>query len=147
MGKIRFATNGMFIYLSYNDYPEKRQLKDFYKIYKKASGYTVKEYHEENETITALTQNETSVLVGYDPANGCFIRSDKRDIHELIGNAFEMLCYRYSGYSEYRELFEKQGNGNVDELSERAGKKHEEISDDEEVFEDIKELLHMMGIA
>ena len=147
MSKISITKTDACIYLSYKDYTEKRQLKDFYKIYKKASGFIVKEYREDNETVIAITENTTSVLIGYSPDNGCFISSIMSDINELIKNAFDMLCYRYSGYSEYKELIEKLEERTLNELIESIKKKHEEIDDDEEVYEDIKELISIREIA
>lgn len=141
MDKIGFSRKGSSLYLFFMDYPEKRQLKDFYKLYKKASGYMVKEYREENATVLAITENTTSVLIGYDPGNGCFIRSDAKDIGELVRNAFGMLCYRYSGYSEYRDAFENREAKSVDGLLEIARKRHEETSDDEGTYDDVALLL------
>ena len=147
MSRISLTKVDACIYLSYKDYSEKRQLKDFYKIYKKASGFIVKEYQEENETVIAVTENTTSVLIGFSPDKGCFIRSNRNDINELIKNAFQMLCYRYSGYSEYKDPIEKLEERTSNELSESIKRKHEEINDDEEIYEDLKELISIREIA
>ena len=147
MSRISLTKVDACIYLSYKDYSEKRQLKGFYKIYKKASGFIVKEYQEENETVIAVTENTTSVLIGFCPDKGCFIRSNRKDFNELIKNAFQMLCYRYSGYSEYKEPIEKLEEKTSNELSESIKKKHEEIDDDEEIYEDLKELISIREIA
>jgi len=147
MSKLNVSKVDACIYLSYKDYSEKRQLKDFYKIYKKASRFIVKEYQEENETVIAVTENTTSVLIGFSPDKGCFIRSNRNDINELIKNAFDMLCYRYSGYSEYKESIEKVEERTLNESFESIKKKHEEIDDDEEIYEDIKELISIREIA
>ena len=147
MSRISLTKVDTCIYLSYKDYSEKRQLKDFYKIYKKASGFIVKEYQEENETVIAVTENTTSVLIGFSPDKGCFIRSNRNDINELIKNAFQMLCYRYSGYSEYKDPIEKLEERTSNELSESIKRKHEEIDDDEEIYEDLKELISIREIA
>lgn len=141
MRKICLSKVDVCIYLSYKDYSEKRQLKDFYKIYKKVSGFIVKEYREENNTVIAVTENATSVFIGFSQEKGCFISSKRNDINELVKNAFEILCYRYSGYSAYKEAIEKLEERTTKESLEELEKKHGEMDDDEEIFEDIKELI------
>lgn len=147
MSKIRLMQTGSWIYISYNDYPEKRQLKDFYKLYKKASGFIVKEYREEGETILAITENATSVLIGCDAEKGCFIRSGRSDIREAVKAAFDILCYRYSGYSGYREVLARLGDGTMKEALDLACKRHEELADDQETYEDVRELMNAWGSA
>lgn len=141
MDKIGTTRKGADLYLSFRDYPEKRQLKDFYKLYKKASGYIVTEYREEDDAVLAMTGNATSVAIGYDAEHGCFIRSDPKDIGELVDNAFGMLCYRYSGYSEYEDLFADREGKPLESMLETARKKHEELSDEEGTHDDIVALL------
>jgi hypothetical protein len=141
--KIGITREGSTLYLSYKDYPEKRQLKDFYKLYKKASGYIVTEYREENDSVLAITGNETSVLIGHDAEHGCFVRSDLKDVGELVDDAFGMLCYRYSGYSGYDDVSGNREGKSMDGLLELAREKHEETSDDEGTYDDVVALLKL----
>jgi len=145
--KIELTRKGPALYLSYKDYPEKRQLKDFYKLYKKASGYIVQEYREDDGAVVAITGNTTSVTIGYDEEHGCFIRSEPKDVVELVDNAFGMLCYRYSGYSEYEDVFANRQAGAMDGLLDMARKMHEEATDDEGTYDDIVALLEVSGLT
>lgn len=141
MDKIAITREGSILCLSFKDYPEKRQLKDFYKLYKKASGYVVTEYREENGAVLAVTENASSVAIGYDAEHGCFIRSDSKDAGELARNAFGMLCYRYSGYSDYDGAFGNREGRSVEDVLEVAKKIHDGNEDEEGTYDDIVGLL------
>jgi len=129
------------------DYKDERQLKDYYKLFKKASGYLVLEYRESAGSILAITNNEAnSIRISWEKDRGCGICSDRADAKDLVAIVYKMLCYRYSGYSAFAGML--AGEGGLDALEEeKAGeRKHPvEQGSDSDITRDIEALLALLG--
>ena len=135
MKKIHCDYSGDKITVKFFDYKNENQLKDFYKIYKKASGTLVLEYIKNTDETIVKTNNDTnSVGIGWSSVSGCTVFSNKTDRKTLIGIVFGMLCYRYANYSQHAAILAEILDGFVSESTKK------EVEDDD-AKEDVKELL------
>ena len=143
MRKIHCDHVGENITVEFFDYKNEPQLKDFYKIFKKASGTLVLEYIKNQDEIIVKTNNETnSVGIRWDATSGCTIFSKKDDQKTLIGIVYGMLCYRYANYGKHASILAEI----LDSPDTDPIKKHEiEITknnvEDEDAIKDIEELV------
>jgi len=122
------------------DYKERSQLKDYYKLFKKASGHLVLEYKEELSGISVTTDNSAdSVRIAWSAERGCHASSKPEDAGSLADIAFKMLCYRYRNYAPYAPLL---GEGIARELERKPAQAGEppEPLDDESILGDIQGL-------
>ncbi|HBD96284.1 MAG: hypothetical protein A2015_13775 [Spirochaetes bacterium GWF1_31_7] len=135
MGKIICHEKNQVLYIDFQDYEHKTQLKDFYKLFKKATGFTVSSYREEDENTIAVTDNtKNSLNIMWSPETGCCVFSNKEDVNEMVNTTFKMLCYRYENYKNYEQAYKLE---NI-EYKEEA----EQNSDiDKEVLLDVKTLI------
>lgn len=107
MGKIECSRNDGSLQVGFGDYPFDSQLKDFYKLFKKASGHSVQEYRETGNRIEAVTDNaKDSLGFGWTEAQGAFVSAQAADARELVRVVWNMLCYRYGEYRAYGHLLE-----------------------------------------
>jgi hypothetical protein len=131
--------------IDFVDYKDGKQLKDFYKLFKKASGYAVLEYREEEGRILAVTSNAgSSVQIAWNAPSGCCAFSQKKDCLELVRIAYRMLCYRYRDYGDYSSVL--SGVVATDEPGESSGKKAEKAEAallDEDILRDLDDLISL----
>ena len=147
MKKIHYHSIDDNIYVNFVDYKIEHQLKDFYKLLKKASGYIVQEYKVENSNTTAITNNLNSIRVAWNKEFGCHVYSNKNDKEELIEIIYKMLCYRYNSYSKYQELFDRHTNIELNEKYSSIEIDSSYNDSDNEIINDINELLSIGKIA
>ncbi len=135
MGKIIRHEKNQHVYINFDDYAHKTQLKDFYKLFKKATGFGVSSYREEDEKTIAVTDNtKNSLNIMWSPDTGCCVFSDKEDVQEIVNTVFKMLCYRYENYKYYEQTYELKNIEYKDEAFQNS-------DIDEEVLLDVKTLI------
>jgi hypothetical protein len=134
------------VYIEFLDYKSKDQLKDFYKLFKKGSGYQVLEYKEIDDCLKAMTSNTANTTtIEWNPELGCCVSANKKDYLALLNITYKMLCYRYKIFNKYSSMFDGI-------LIIENSRRNENVSDDNpdyandeiETIDDIKELLNVL---
>ena len=139
--KIRCEAKEGSAVVEFLDYRDRNQLKDFYKIFKKASGALVSEYVETPEMTVVRTDNVAdTVTIRWESVSGCNVRSGAGDAKALAGTVHKMLCYRYKGYGRLSETV-AAATGMEFPAPTKAGEA------DADAVEDVKELLAMVRQA
>ena len=134
-----------FVRVEFKDYVNKNQIKDFYKIFKKGSGYLVLEYKENEESIDGITNNTDSIKFGWNNNHGCFVVADRKDIKRFIEIVYKMLCYRYKVFSKYSNMLGEIIN--VKEPNESVnndGDNPDYANDNDDIIEEINGLLSLL---
>jgi hypothetical protein len=141
--RIACKDEGEKVYVEFVDYRNKNQLKDFYKIFKKGSGYVVLEYKETEKSVIAVTSNDKdSVMLGWEPSHGCHISADRADAKRLVEIVFKMLCYRYKSFCSYQNMFGGFADiESADKMGDIDAGNPDYASDDGEIIEAIEDLL------
>jgi hypothetical protein len=134
------------VYVLFSEYKDRKQIKDFYKLFKKGSGISVIEYNEQEDRIEAVTKNETnSVRIEWNTEYGCFIYANGEDIIEFYKIVYKMLCYRYKAFSKYKDMFDGilqfEKNENI-EKGDREDLNYN--NDDSDIISEMNELINMM---
>jgi len=134
------------VYVEFNDYRSKDQLKDFYKLYKKGSGYVVLEYKEIDNCIKVITNNDkNTVVIEWNKESGCFVYANGKDILAFLEVVCKMLCYRYKIYSKYMYMFNGVLQLETSEKNENMNENNPDYANDEiEITNDLNELLDLM---
>jgi hypothetical protein len=141
--RIACKEEGEKVYVEFVDYRNKNQLKDFYKIFKKGSGYLVLEYKETEESVIAVTTNDKdSIVLEWEPSHGCHLRADRADAKRLIEIVFKMLCYRYKSFCSYQNMLGGFADfESADKMGDIDASNPDYASDDSEIIEAINDLL------
>jgi hypothetical protein len=100
IGKIACSMRDGRLYAEFLDYPERAQVKDFYKIFKKGSGRPVSSYEETETSVIGISESPDSVRLEWTAVRGCCVSAEKADAAKLVEIATAMLAYRYRGLSE-----------------------------------------------
>ena len=129
--------------MEFCDYKNENQLKDFYKIFKKASGTLVLEYIKNKDTTIVKTNNETnSVGIGWDAGSGCNVFSNYDDRKSLIRIVYSMLCYRYSNYGKHANILgDILDRAIFDSTNKDKSNATKNSAEDEDALKDIEELF------
>ncbi len=121
--------------VEFADYRERLQLKAFYKVFKKATGFNVSAYDEVGDAVLVVTDNaENGVRIEWREDTGCRLVSGAADRKTLAGIAFGMLRYRYAEYKDYE----------FDLLAGEAAAAAP-AEPDEDILEDIEALKALAG--
>jgi hypothetical protein len=134
------------VFVEFLDYKDKDQLKDFYKLFKKGSGYTVLEYKELDDCIKVITNNEKStVIIEWNKELGCYVSANKKEIQALLEIVCKMLCYRYKIYSKYMYMFDGILKYEVSDKNGNMNDSNPDYANDEiEIINDMKGLLDLI---
>jgi hypothetical protein len=132
--------------VSFEDYKHDNQVKDFYKLFKKASGYLALEYKESPEEIAVVSDNGAdSISFGWNRADGCCVFAEIGDIDALVPIVYKMLCYRYTAFGRYEKIVRAAlPEGASSELSLRGKKDEGKIDDDGDILADLEELVSLI---
>jgi len=134
------------VYVEFVDYKSKDQLKDFYKLFKKGSGYAVLEYKELDNCIKVITNNEkNTVLIEWNKESGCFVCANGKDILVFLEIVCKMLCYRYKIYSKYMYMFNDILKLEISNKDENMNGNNPDYTNDEiEIMNDMNELIDLI---
>jgi hypothetical protein len=130
--------------VEFKDYENRNQIKDFYKLLKKGSGYLLLEYRENEESIDGITNNSDSIKFGWNKEYGCFVSADRKDIKRFIEVVYKMLCYRYKVFSNYIHMLSKIID--IEPLNESVntdGDNPDYANDNDDIIEEINRLLSL----
>jgi hypothetical protein len=146
MKRINCKQKSDSVYIEFLDYKSKDQLKDFYKLFKKGSGYQVLEYKEIDDCIKAMTSNTANTAtIEWNPEFGCCVFANKKDYLALLGITYKMLCYRYKIFSKYSSMFDGILIIENSSRNENMSDDNPDYANDEiETINDIKELLSIL---